>query len=195
VTIYQIFQTEFRDALFEDDVYLRPVITKEIDEDLIVEFHVFLQFTGTVVQKWEVEFKQVRDYRMTLDFFEDIELKTNHPLLLEYLEPKHELYFKGKTNDVFKIIGELLIEHQRLTDKWIDVQQYFNGDLESILNYDQGLLAKGPESIINTYKNILKNNQLNFSVLKSDLKLEKAIVTILGRSYIICNEVEFKRIL
>ncbi|WP_018759633.1 hypothetical protein [Paenibacillus terrigena] len=132
---------------------------------------------------------------MTLDFFDDIELETTHPLLLEYLEPTHELYFKGKTNDVIKIIGELLVEHQKVTDKWIDFQQYFNGDLAWVLNQEQGLLAKGPESIIKAYENILKNNQLNLSVVKSDLKHDEAIVIILGKSFIICRDVEFKRIL
>lgn len=146
--------------MFEDDVYLRPVVIREFDEDLIVEFNVFLYFTETVVQKWEVEFKQVKDYKMTLDFFEDIVHETSHPLLLEYLEPTHELYFNSKSNDVYMIIGELLIKHQKATNNWIDFQQYFNGDLEWLLAQEQGLLAKGPESIINIYKEVLENNKL-----------------------------------
>lgn len=166
-----------------------------MDEDLIVEFHVFLYFTETVVQKWEVEYKQVRDYKITLDFFEDIALETKHPLLLEYLEPTHELYFKGESKNVFKIIGELLVQHQKATDKWIDFQHYFNGDLEWLLKQDQGLLAKGPESIITIYKKVLEVNQLNPSVIKFDLKLEESIATIMGKSFIICKEVEFNRIL
>ncbi|OME77182.1 hypothetical protein BK120_27015 [Paenibacillus sp. FSL A5-0031] len=170
-------------------------MTREIDEDFIIEFHVFLYFTGSIVQKWEVEFKQVRDYKITLDFFEDIEIETNHPLLLDYLEPTHELYFKGKSNEVFKVIGELLTEHQKATDKWIEFQHFLIGDLEWLLMQGQGLLAKGPKSIITVYEKVLKNNRLNTSVLKFDLKLEESIVTILGKSFIICREVEFKRIL
>ncbi|MCQ4088445.1 hypothetical protein [Saccharibacillus sp. JS10] len=168
---------------------------KEMNTDLIVEFHVFLYSTETVIQKWEVEYKQVRDYKITLDFFNDIELETNHPLLLEYLEPTQELYFKGESKNVFKIIGELLIQHQKIMDNWIDFQHYFNGDLEWLLKQSQGLLAKGPESIITTYKKVLEINQLHPSVIKFDLKLKKSLVAIMGKSFIICEEVEFNRIL
>ena len=91
----KIFQNEFQNAIFEDDVYLRPVITKETGEDLIVEFHVFLYFTDLIIQKWEVEFKQVRDYKITLDFIEDIDRKANYPLLLNILNQRMNYISKG----------------------------------------------------------------------------------------------------
>ncbi|WP_339169655.1 hypothetical protein MKX75_11535 [Paenibacillus sp. FSL R5-0341] len=148
-----------------------------------------------IIQKWEVEFKQVRDYKITLDFIEDIELETNHPLLLEYLEPTTELYFKGVSNEVFKVIGELLIEHQKVTDKWIEFQHFMNGSLEWLLNQQQGLLAKGPETIIKTYKEVLERNHLNPNILQLKSDHEELKVAILGKSFVICKDLGFKKIL
>ncbi|SEO04314.1 hypothetical protein SAMN05518847_105330 [Paenibacillus sp. OV219] len=41
-----------------------------------------------------------------------------------------------------------------------------NGSLEWLLNQEQGLLAKGPESIMNTYMKVLEEYNLNPTVLK-----------------------------
>lgn len=38
-----------------------------------------------------------------------------------------ELYFKGKANEVYRVIGELLIEHQKITEGWIDFQRFMKG--------------------------------------------------------------------
>lgn len=155
----------------------------------------FLYFSRDVVQKWEVVCNQVKDYRMTLDFIEDIEFTSNHPILLDYIEPTIELYFYGDSIDVNKVIGELLIEHQKVTDNWIEFQHYINGSIKWLFEQGQGLLAKGPESITNAYQKVLARNHIKTSVLKHNQTQEESTAIIFGKSFIISNDVEFKRIL
>ena len=155
----------------------------------------YLYFSREVIQKWEVKCNQVKDYKLTLDYFEDIELTSNHPILLEHKEANCELYFHGESIEVYKVIGELLIEHQKVTDNWIEFHHFINGSIEWLLNQQQGLLAKGPESIINIYHNVLESNQVKTSILKLNQLQEETTALLLGKSYIISKEFEFNRLL
>lgn len=194
--MFHIFQTEFREAKFDDDVYLRLVVIEVVDTNLKVEIHVNQVFNDEVtIQKWIVEFQQVKDFKFTVDYFEDVVLETNqHPLIYEYLEPTYELYFNYKPNNAHMIIGELLNRHQKVTDNWVEFSRYFNENLAWLLLQENGLLASGPEPIINHYVEILEKHHLKPSKIKVNDKREEVIVIILGNSYVVCEHVEFKRI-
>lgn len=55
--------------------------------------------------------------------------------------------------------------------------------------------STGPGKVITTYAKVLEKHQLNPTEIKIGSNDETFKVAILGESFIICREVEFKRVL
>jgi hypothetical protein len=193
----QEFIKKFKQAVFEDDIYIRPSLISENNEYLTITFDVFLYGTEKVIQSWKVTSKNFVDYKLLNEFFEDINIFKDHILLWEYTELHTELFYTGKTNKKFELIGELLSKHLEVTKGWIDYNYYLNKSLawkslDWLFSGDNGLVASGPAILLNEYKTILEKFGLKTSILPSKRQQTKYEVLIYKSSYIIAEEFIFE---
>jgi len=192
------FNMKFKEAHFEDDIYIRPTLISENDEDLIITFDVFLCGTEKVIQSWKVTCKNLENYKFINEFFEDINVFSHHTLLWEYTEQHTELFYTGKVNNKFELIGELICKHVELTEGWINYNYYLNSSLtwkslDWLFSGDYGLVASGPTILLNEYKAILEKFGLKTSTLPSNRPQSKYEVLIYGqRSYVIAEKFIFE---
>jgi hypothetical protein len=66
----QEFIKKFKQAVFGDNIYVRPSLLSEDNEYLIITFDVFLYGTQKVVQNWKVTCKNFENYKLVNEFFE-----------------------------------------------------------------------------------------------------------------------------
>ncbi|UKS28065.1 hypothetical protein LOZ80_03750 [Paenibacillus sp. HWE-109] len=196
----QEFIKNFKQAVFGDNIYIRPSLLSEDKEYLIITFDVFLYETQNVVQSWKVTCKNFENYKLVNEFFEDINIFKDHILLWEYSELQAELFYTGKTNKKFELIGELLSKHYEVTKGWIDYKYYLNKSLEWksidwLFSGDNGLVASGPTILINEYNTILEKFGLKTSILPRKGKQVKYEVLIYENSFVIAEEFIFELIL
>jgi hypothetical protein len=185
------FQVKFREAIFEDDVYLRPVEILEDEEDLIIFFSVFLYDTTQEVQRWRVKCRNLLDYNLVLDFIEDIDVLNKHVLLWEYQQNHSELYFGDLPKNGDDLIGKLLKKHNEFTQGWIKFEYFLNKESKWIFDSSQGLLASGPELIINEYNRVFRDHGIKTSLISSKKQIKECSVMIFGRSFIVAERFEF----
>ncbi|OAB38328.1 hypothetical protein [Paenibacillus glacialis] len=182
------FKRYFQNAIFKDDVYIRPTQITEIDDDIEFTFTVFYYDSSTIVQIWKVVAKAVENYKLSYDFIEDINEFDKHILLWEFLEQHYELYFKGTITNRKELIGEILDKHISFTEGWIDINQFINGSVEQILKGDSGLFASGPKRLIDKYKEVLESNELSVSLLPCNKKNNDKKIMIFGKSFVVAED-------
>jgi hypothetical protein len=194
----QEFIVKFKEANFEDDVYIRPVCISENSDDFIINFNVFLYGTHKIIQSWKVTGKNFENYKFINEFVEDIDVFQEHVLLWEYCEAQAELFFSGKVNNKSQIIGMLLTKHLEVTKGWIDLNYFLNkslswkSSLDWLFSGENGLLASGPANLLIEYKKIIEQNGLKTSLLPSKRQQTKYQVLIFGGSFVIAEEFIFE---
>lgn len=160
-----------REGRFFDDVFLSLTDFNFTGETLILTFDVTYEDDREVLQKWEVQCIDFREHRFDLYYFEEFEVLEEHSMLWKYNLEKVDLFFKGKHSEINKLIGELYLKHNRITngnlplDYFINVNKNGNGDLEWLLNCGQGLFSKAPENLTNVYSEILNNYGIKTSII------------------------------
>jgi hypothetical protein len=187
------FAKKFKDAIFEDDVYLRPVKIIENEDDLIIDFTVFLYGTNQKVQQWRVSCRNLIDYRLLLDYIEDIDIFNDHVLLWEYHHNHCELYFrempkKSRNN----LIVDLFKKHKEITEGWVEFEIFLNEWSKWMYDSEQGLLASGPDLLIQEYNTVLQKHGVKTSIIPSKKQTEECSVMIFGQSYVIASQFRFE---
>ncbi|KRF20201.1 hypothetical protein ASG93_31320 [Paenibacillus sp. Soil787] len=195
----QEFINKFKQAVFEDDIYIRPSHISEKNENLIITFDVFLYGTEKLIQSWKVTCKNFENYKLVNEFIGDIDIFQDHVLLWEYTELHTALFYNGKANNKYELIGELLSKHLEITKGWIDYNYYLNKSLEWksldwLFSGDSGLVASGPSILLNEYKNILEKFGLKTSIIPNKRQQTKYEVITFNSSYVIAEEFIFELI-
>lgn len=195
----QEFIEKFKKASFGDNIYIRPSVISEDNDVLVITFDVFLYETQKVIQSWKITCKNFENYKLVNEFFEDLNIFKDHILLWEYSELQAELFYTGKTNKNYELIGELLSKHFEVTKGWIDYKYYLNKSLEWksidwLFSGDNGLVASGPAILINEYKSILEKFGLKTSILPRKRQQAKYEVLIYENSFVIAEEFIFELI-
>ena len=188
----QEFIALFKEAIFEDDVYLRPINIHENNEDLIIIFTVSLYDTNDVIQKWKVTCNDFHDYRFILDFVDDINLFSDHVLLWETNQKQCELYYRGSITDRNELIGALYNKHKEIMRGWIDLDHFINQKLDWLFQGELGLVATGPNELINEYKKIFEERSLSASIIPSWREPHKKKLIVFGKSYVIAEDFKFE---
>lgn len=188
----QEFIALFKEAIFEDDVYLRPINILENNEELTILFTVSLYDTHDEIQKWKVTCIDFLDYRFTLDFVDDINLFTDHVLLWETNQEQCELYYRGTITDRNELVGALYNKHKEITSGWIDFDHYINQKLDWLFQGELGLVATGPKELINEYKKIFKERSLSVSTLRAWREPNNKKLIVFGKSYVIAEDFIFE---
>lgn len=75
----------------------------------------------------------------------------DHIVALDHNSPHVELYYSSSPNNPHEVLGVLLEAHGRICGRWRPLEKYVNASAEE-LQRGNGLLARGPESVIEQYR-------------------------------------------
>jgi len=101
--------------------------------------------------------EEVFAYSLKEDVASGIQLTGNHPLLWRFQQDSASAFFRGAPPDPYAAIGAIYAAHRRATGNWIGLETHLNDEIElsDLLSGGHGLLAKGPISLLMSYKQAL----------------------------------------
>jgi hypothetical protein len=114
-----------------------------------------------------------------------------------------ELYFNGRAQDSRTLIGALFTSHLRIVGEWFAFSHFINAALffykADLLDTGHGLLAKGPEAVINEYRAVLAEFGIRHSSPPSrqpswwdgtswQVEQERLHVLLVNESYVVAPE-------
>ncbi len=186
-------------------------ITKiEFNSLFVVYFDVYVGNIEDVVSKWSLSLSDYFDFNIEYEWSEEFEFHEHHPLLLDYIEDKVDLYFSSKANDINSLVADIYKAHHDTTKGWIEVEKYLNmNNLVAACSARFGLFASGPVSVIQKYKEVLDthgviNNLSVYSSPKFSIKGEEGWkvlqipqglkLLMIGESYFISTKFKFEKI-
>jgi hypothetical protein len=116
-------------------------------------------------QRWRVSCEGVTLHRLVREAVEGFELTHNHPLLWPNTRLQRMLFFRGRSGSADRVIEGLAKIHVRLLSRWFPFGYFFNPNLllEKLLQTGHGLLADGPDLVINAYEEVLQAHNLQTS--------------------------------
>ena len=144
---------------FEETKELKLYLNVKIDEQ------------SNFPSDWKVTAVKVRTHKITLGYADNFDLITNHVLSWEHSKPLCSLSFRGKTNTVPAVIGELCQAHREIAGNWIPFDRYFNQmKLNDLISGGFGqLIYDAPSEIADVYENVMR--EYNFQTSRSKTRL------------------------
>ncbi|KAA0549778.1 hypothetical protein FZW96_00005 [Bacillus sp. BGMRC 2118] len=193
------------ETAFKDDVFL-SLVQIDLDGDMLkLFFDVTYEEDAEVLQKWEVQCVDYREHKLELYYFDNFESYYEHPRLWKYNHNRNELFFKGKPNSINELMGDLYLTHFQFTKGELPLEYFLNinkngcGDLEWLLNCEEGLFSIAPDHLNQTYKEILNKYGIRTSIIPAGnqniKKRENYKIIVFGDSYVIAKEYEAIRII
>ncbi len=168
-----------------------------------------IEFSCQSGQRWVIDCEDVRDVRICDRTFYDLCFETgDHPVLLPFNAPPAQLHFSGKAKNVSALAYQLIEAHRSIVEDWFDCMHFFNrgpGTLGSLLEGGHGLLADGPEPLMNAYADVVRNHGVGVSSLPSGRPLwwngeywerecEPLAALVFDRSYVISPAITARRV-
>ena len=133
-----------------------------------------------------------------------MEISHTHPVLWEFSDKQSEIYFKGHCDDVDKLFSNLYKLHTSLFGNLLPIENTLNNmyDFNKLIEAENGLLAKGPQKLMNLYGNILEQHNLTYSRIgdkvptywdgeKHVTETGNAKVLFIDDSYVIADDFQF----
>ena len=182
---------------------LRILALAETSADLSIEF-LFTSCIGQPSQRMIVRCSGVREWVVRCGYIGSAELRSDHPVLLPFVDPVSDLFFSNPAADPTSVVGELADRHHALVGSWIPFRRFLNAKPEGVaalLRCPCGKLASGPVSLLLAYQEVLTACQVNSSLLPpSPLKYwdgdtlreqtKPLYALILGESFVIAEQFE-----
>lgn len=196
-----------RDLENHDELSLTEM--KEDENNLTLTFKIQNDFDNKdLSQIWRVKCKDFMERKIEDNYFYSFELFEEHALLWEYTENRCQLFFRGYTENLEALVGSLFLKHKEITEGWIPFDKYLNDmtEIEKLLQWGAGLLAEGPEKIVNEYSKVLDSFNINSSIVSIGYPKkwcengliedkDEKYVLIFGNSFVVAREFIDERIL
>lgn len=117
--------------------------------------------------RWEVSALGVRSYGVQRAWGCISVHDSDHILARCLWEPRRQLYTSARVLDPDATIGRLAVAHALVGGPWVRFGEYLRGPvgLSSLLSQRVAFLAEGPESFIQAYANVLRDEGAGASVL------------------------------
>lgn len=204
----ELFLQELKDRYLDDDDNLSLIEMSEENNVLTLTFKLQNDFyEDDKFQIWKVECKDFVQRKIYEDFFNSFAVFKEHVLLWDFNQPTGSLYFNGITENVSGLIGELYLKHINVTEDWIPFNEYLNDmvDTKKLITSGYGLLAEGPQKIIEEYAEVIKRFNIETSIITDGIVhywdgynwvngIAPYFVLVFGRSFVIAKEFREKRI-
>lgn len=120
--------------------------------------------SGAEPQKWTLEI--IGHSASEISFSSDVDnylilLTDDHPLLWQYSDIQTELYFKGSSKDIYRVVSELNQIDFQLFGKYRNSSQ----QIYTLLRTSNGLLGKGPRKLLTKYEACLNKYGIETSIV------------------------------
>lgn len=116
------------------------------------------------MKRWRVRCNGVHANRFVEPTACSLEVTATHPVLWPQLERQVQLFFNGQVRNSALVVADLARVHLDLVGLWFPFGQFLNAggsvSLDNLLMSGYGLLAEGPETLINAYRGVLEKHQL-----------------------------------
>jgi hypothetical protein len=158
--------------------------------------------SGAEPQNWILEVVGHRASEISFtSIVEDstILITNDHPYLWQYSDVQTELYFKGSSQDIYRVVAELNQIDFKLFGKYLNSSQ----QLYTILRTSNGSLGKGPKKLLTEYEKCLNKYGIETSQVggyiptywdgKSNCSGDTLKVFLIGGSYIVGQNFVFRR--
>jgi len=144
---------------FEDDgsVTIEEAVFSQ--ENLLIRIR--LSLPEGPVERRSILCRQPRSHCLiAAEYSDNLDLYDDHVLLWPHCQRHVALFFNGRANDHFSLLGSLVDVHYRTVGEWIPFTKYMNSALFStwcsLLDSHSGLLAEGPTGLIDEYRAVLQ---------------------------------------
>jgi hypothetical protein len=139
---------------FED---VRVIVEKASRNNVAVGIVLSVTFGDDTCSRWNVICGKPFEHRLKLGFADFLEFGHDHPLLWQFQQQTGSAFFHGVPRDVRAAVGTLYEAHQQQAQGWIPFDAYFNRvlPLSALLATGNGLLARGPLSLLMLYRDVL----------------------------------------
>jgi hypothetical protein len=152
-------------------------------------------------QAWRVSCDHVLAYRFLTRKTGSLTLTLNHPVLWPHTMPHKDLYVSSRPADAAAVFGSLVEAHLGLVGTWFPLLRFINHSVPTIqlLSGGNGLLATGPQPIVDRFSSLLGSYGVRHNVLpyahgkiayNSDLP---PMALLLGDSYVAALNIEGER--
>lgn len=207
-SMIESFLQELSTRDLENDDNLSLLEMREENNTLILTFKLQSDFNeDEKIQIWKIECQEFIQRNIQDDIFNSFTIFKEHVLLWGFIQSTCKLYFKGLTENVSGLIGELYLKHLEITGNWIPFDEYLNDmmDIRNLLNGGSGLVAEGPGMIIEEYSKVLNKFNISTSMISDGIVrfwngcnwVEGSYpysILIFGRSFVIAKEFIEERI-
>lgn len=144
-----------------------------------VELRILLYSNGQWHSEWLVHGSGVAAMSIELGVHGDVEVLDEHPLLVERLDDRVQLFFRGSVDDPDAVAWELMDVHRSVMGRWALIEDYWNlskrvgtDDVEwvhldptSLLRAPAGMFAEGPVTVMAAYAAVLEQHGVSTSFL------------------------------
>ena len=193
---------------FDPEDYVLTIRRAESRHDDL-ELHAEFSILATrETKKWSIQCCDVLDQSLKVGCDEtDLRLVEDHQLLWPHNTPSTSLYFHGQWSDPETVIGALYVKHDELTDGWFDFNHWFNPTVKptSLIAGGVGLLAEGPEPVIQGYEQVmqrfgfvtstLSSQPMHWDAIKRSFEESgPAIALVGGESWVVARSIQVSAI-
>jgi hypothetical protein len=121
-------------------------------------------------QVWRVSFDHVLAQRFATRKSRSLALTFSHPVLWPHMVPHAELFVSSRAADAAAVFGSLAEAHLDLVGAWFPLLRFINHSVPTIqlLSRGNGLLACGPQPVVDRFSSVLGRYGVRHNVLPLD---------------------------
>ena len=148
----------------------------------------------TESKSFRIHFLGKREFKFIDDRFKTISVYSEHPLLLDYVEPMMPVHLASPVDDNAKFRGLLEEAAAKVFGKWRSVDRYLNLPLEEFLKKSYGLLMIAPETFARLAAE--RAEELGVRLIVHDGQTDDGSppALILDENFVIANEFRVERL-
>jgi hypothetical protein len=181
---------------YKTDVDIHLVGFKKYLDNITVNINLTFCHEEEIQEEWQIVCEDIGTHRFEYDVFEEWEIFSDHELLWNHNKEWGEIFFRGRTDMIEEIIGELYKTHNDNTEGYIPFGEYVNFRIDKLLDGGIGIFAKGPINLLDSYKNVLTKYGYMTNLLPLHYKNEQDYrLLVMGNSYVVAKNFSAHKIM
>jgi hypothetical protein len=169
---------------------------KKYLDNITVNINLTFCHEEEIQEEWQIVCEDIGTHRFEYDVFEEWEIFSDHELLWNHNKERGEIFFRGRTDMIEEIIGELYKTHNDITEGYIPFGEYVNFRIDKLLARGIGIFAEGPINLLDSYKNVLTKYGYMTNLLPLHYKNEQDYrLLIMGNSYVVAKNFSAHKIM
>lgn len=147
---------------------------------------------------WKLRFSGVVEQQLSVIVDCGLNVWRHHVVLDQYTRRREFLHFAQRPGNADEVIGQLWRAHTAAVDDWIPFDRYLNRELQlaELLASGSGLLATGPDFLIDPYERVMRDFgcQPCRLALPGPPRLSQGLLAHFGESYVVAEQLTVQRI-